>query len=327
MARIDLVVHGRGRGHASRALACASALREVGHELALYAGGDAEPVLRDSGAFNPLPIVRPGLAAPAGWLRRLTSDARRFERAADCLISDGDHPSLVLARRRALPSVAVDHGLALTHGALPIRPPPLLRLHERLNNAPLALATRRVAVHFLPFSPRDPDLRCARPDLRPELRRDTSEGGFLLAYFRDDNGLRALSLARDAGAELVCFGARDPQLPGVRFLPQDRDAFAAHLLRCDGVLASAGSNVLAECVMLGKPLLALHHRGDAEQALNAGLAEHAGVALGRPFDALSRADLDLFLARARARDFARVDLERALPPVSQVVVDLVAELV
>lgn len=327
MARVDLVVHGRGRGHASRALACARALRAAGHALAVYGGGDAVPVLTDMPEFRALPIVRPGPSAPIAWLRRLAGDPRRFDGDPPaCLVSDGDQPSLVYARRRGIPSVAVDHGLALTHGRLPLRPPARHALHQRLNGAPLALADRLVAVHFLPFEPGSPRLRPARPDVRDDLRGPTAREGFFLAYFRDDNGRAALEHALALGAEVVCFGARDPGLPGLRFVPGERAGFADHLRRCDGVITSAGSNVLAECVLLGKPALALHREDDAEQALNARLAEHAGVAVGRSFEALTRGCVAGFLARARRGEFAAVDLAGAMPPVSEVVVAAVAEL-
>jgi UDP-N-acetylglucosamine--N-acetylmuramyl-(pentapeptide) pyrophosphoryl-undecaprenol N-acetylglucosamine transferase len=327
MARVSLVVHGRGRGHASRALACARALSDAGHALHVFGGGDSEHVLRDMSCYTSIPIVRPGLGAPGGWFRRLSGDAERFAAAApQCVVSDGDQPSLVLARRRKVPSVAVDHGLALTHGRLPVRPPALLRLYERLNNAPLALADRLVAVHFLPFAATDARVAVARPDLRDDLRGPVARDGFLLAYFRDDNGRDALALALAAGADIVCFGERDPQLPGLRFHRSDRAGFADHLRRCDGVITSAGSNVLAECVMLRKPALALHHRGDAEQALNARLAEHAGVALGRSFEDLRARDVGEFLTRVRGGEFAAPDLMTAMPPVSEVVVSAVAAL-
>ncbi len=326
MARVSLVVHGRGRGHASRALACARALVGAGHALRVWGGGDAEHVLSDMSEYSPLPIVRPGLAAPLGWVRRLAGDPGRFDEQPECVVSDGDQPSLVLARRRRVPSAAIDHGLALTHARLPIRAPTLLRMYERLNVAPLALADRRIAVHFLPFETTGPDVLAARPDLRDDLRGPVARDGFLLAYFRDDNGRAALGLALAAGAEVVCFGERDPGLPGLVFRRNDRAGFADHLRRCDGVITSAGSNVLAECVLLGKPALALHRRGDAEQEMNARLAEHAGVAVGRAFEALTAADVAAFLARCRRGDFAAVDLASALPPVSEVVVAAVADL-
>lgn len=329
MARVSLVVHGRGRGHASRALACARALTDAGHALHVFASGDAAPVLSDehSARFTSIPIVRPGLGAPAGWLRRLTSDAARFTDAdPQCFVTDGDQPTLVLARRRRIASVAVDHGLALTHSRLPITPPARMRVYERLNNAPLALADRLIAVHFLPFTASHPRVAVARPDLRDDLRGPVTRDGFFLAYFRDANGTRPLELALAAGAEVIGFGDHDPGLPGLRFHRPDRAAFAELLRRCDGVITSAGSNVLAECVMLGKPVLALHRRGDGEQALNARLAEHAGVAVARSFEALTPGDLASFLARARAGDFTALDLAAALPPVSEVVVRAVAAL-
>ncbi|MFY0537338.1 glycosyltransferase family protein [Nannocystis pusilla] len=327
MARVSLVVHGRGRGHASRAVACARALRDAGHALHVFAGGDAEHVLKDMYEVTAVPTVRPGLGAVSGWLGRLASDADRFAAAApECVVSDGDQPSLVVARRRKVGSVAIDHGLALTHSRLPIRPPAAMRLYERLNNAPLALADRLVAVHFLPFEVSDARVAIARPDLRDDLRGPVTREGFLLAYFRDDNGRDALALALAAGARVVCFGERDPQLPGLVFRRSDRAGFADHLRRCDGVITSAGSNVLAECVMLRKPALALYKRGDAEQALNARLAEHAGVALARSFEDLRPGDIADFLVRVRGGEFAAPDLVTAMPPVSEVVVSAVAAL-
>lgn len=326
MPRVALVVHGRGRGHASRALACARALRDAGHVLSIHGGGDAEHVLKDTPEFRPLQPVQPGLAAPLGWLRRLARDARELPADTACVVSDGDQPSLVFARRRELPSVAVDHGLALVHGRHAVRPPAMQRLYERLNAAPLGLADRLVAVHFLPFETAEPRLLPARPDVRDDLRGPTARDPFFLAYFRDDNGREPLALARDAGADIVCFGERDPEVPGVTFHRSDRAAFADHLRRCAGVLASAGSNLLAECIYIKKPILALHRRGDAEQALNARLIDHAGLGLGRDFETLSARDCEEFLTRSRHGDFATCDLERALPPVSSVVVGAVADL-
>lgn len=326
MARVSLVVHGRGRGHASRALTCARALRDAGHVLSIHGGGDAEHVLKDIPEFRPLAPVQPGLAAPLGWLRRLAVDPQALPPDTACVVSDGDQPSLVFARRRRLPSVAVDHGLALVHGALPFRPPALQRLYERLNAAPLGLADRLVAVHFLPFETASPRLLPARPDVRDDLRGEVARDGFFLAYFRDDNGHDTLARARAAGADVVCFGERDPGVPGVPFHRPDRAGFAEHLRRCDGVIASAGSNLLAECIYLNKPVLALHRRGDAEQALNARLVEHAGLGLGRELGGLSARDVEEFLTRSRRGDFASCDLERALAPVSAVVVAAVADL-
>lgn len=76
----------------------------------------------------------------------------------------------------------------------------------------------------------------------------------------------------------------------------------------------------------GSDVLGLHRRGDAEQALHARLAEHAGVAVGRAFGALGPADVADSLARPRRGDVATHDLAAALPRVSEVVVATVADL-
>ncbi|MCA9662191.1 MAG: glycosyltransferase, partial [Myxococcales bacterium] len=97
----------------------------------------------------------------------------------------------------------------------------------------------------------------------------------------------------------------------------DRQAFRAALRRCAAVIATAGSNLLAECVLLNKPILALHARGDHEQRLNGLLAADAGVAeaatIGDP--ALAEG-VRRFLDRVERGGFSRVELAAALPPVS-----------
>ena len=45
--RIAYFVHGNGRGHAMRAREIVPAMRERGHAVTLYAGGDAAPILHD----------------------------------------------------------------------------------------------------------------------------------------------------------------------------------------------------------------------------------------------------------------------------------------
>jgi UDP:flavonoid glycosyltransferase YjiC (YdhE family) len=83
--------------------------------------------------------------------------------------------------------------------------------------------------------------------------------------------------------------------------------------------------MLAECVLLAKPVLAVYRDGDAEQCLNATLVERAGVGLGRPIAQGVRAT-DEFVRRVSSRDFTCVDLANALPPLSLAVRRTLAEI-
>jgi UDP:flavonoid glycosyltransferase YjiC (YdhE family) len=93
----------------------------------------------------------------------------------------------------------------------------------------------------------------------------------------------------------------------------DGAAFPAYLQGASAVVTSAGSNVLAECVLLEKPVLALHRRDDHEQALNALLLERSGAGMRATFEEVTTATLETFWRRVRSGDFRKIPLEQRLP--------------
>lgn len=328
MTRIAYFVHGRGRGHATRARSAIPALQQAGFEVEVHAGGDALPWLQPLGEVLACEVIRPGAAGPLRWRARVRRDLRALrERPAAALVTDGDGPCLVAARVLGIPAVAVGHGLLFAHARLPPLPP-RLRVPEMLNAASSSvLAQRRVAVHFLPAEPRDPRTTIARPDFAADFAAAVP-GELALAYFRDDNGaalLRALSplWSRAGVAQVLCFhapGKRDlPAIDGVRYAPLSPEAFRAELPRARAVIGSAGSNLLAECVHLHRPLLCQYLPGDREQAMNAALATRARVAEALRSDEDPAATAARFVARLAADDFATIDLAGALPPASEAI--------
>jgi UDP-N-acetylglucosamine--N-acetylmuramyl-(pentapeptide) pyrophosphoryl-undecaprenol N-acetylglucosamine transferase len=313
VARLAYFVHGRGRGHASRAVSLVPALRAAGHDVAVFAGGDAADLLADPHLRASAPLL-PGWAGVRAAPMRLVGDLRALrELRPDAVIVDGDLPSAIAARVLGLPSIAVGHDLVFSRCRLPPGLPAHQLRAERRTSFVQSRAAVGVAVHFLPIAPARPRTYVARPALRPELAGPVSAGEHLVAYFRDRNGDGAIRRAAARGARIICFGQELAGIPGVEARPFDRDGFASALRTARGVIASAGSNVLAECVLLGKPALVLHPAGEAEPALNARLAEAAGVAVGTSFEALDDAVVARFLDRLDRGDFARVDLAAALP--------------
>ena len=338
MARVAYYVHGRGRGHATRSRAVLTALRSAGHDVLVYAGGDALPVLDDEPSLLRVDPVLPGPASVARLAARARRDRRHLRRqAADVLVTDGDAPSLLAAKSLRLSTVAVGHGLLFAHAALPPGLPRASLAYERVNAGSSSWqADRIVAVHFLPVAARDPHrTTVARQDLDYRLdaqggaarsARAPTDEAFVLAYFRDGNGAPALRAAIDAGARIICFGRLDGAPAGVDLRPPERAAFADHLRRCAAVIGSSGCNLLTECVLLGKPVLALHRARDHEQLLNGRLVAAAGVGATGRIDAVDRSQVSAFLERAAAGGFARVDLRAALPPVSSAVREAVEAL-
>jgi UDP-N-acetylglucosamine--N-acetylmuramyl-(pentapeptide) pyrophosphoryl-undecaprenol N-acetylglucosamine transferase len=320
-SKLAYVVHGRGRGHANRARSCVPALRAAGHEVTVFAGGDAVDLLADLGGREDWQSTLPG----RGMLRRTWAQSKQAEprlRALgpDAIITDGDLPALLLARRLGVPSVALGHSLVFTACRMPRGIDRAAVLYEHLNTlGPTRLATERVAVHFLPIEPRLPRTRVARPDLTVPTGVET-EPRRLVCYFRDRNGAPWLEAAARSGFEVICFGGLDRVPGGVEHRPFDRADFLNTLASATAVMASAGSNLIAEALMLRKPLLALHPPREFEPRLNARLLAEgdlgmAGVLTSPPGDLPTR-----FLERVAAGGFRTLDLEHAVPPVSEVLV-------
>ncbi|WP_437984689.1 glycosyltransferase family protein [Sorangium sp. So ce117] len=325
MAKIGYYVHGRGRGHASRALPILGALRERGHELRIYGGGQAADLL---GALPEHRLVRPirrGLAGVIELPRRLAKEI--VEQAGfrpDAIVSDGDVPSLLAARALGIPAVALGHDLVFSRCRLPEGLPRLRVLACRRTTWASSRARRAVAVHFLPIDPETPGTLVARPERRLAPAR-AGEPGAVVCYFSECDARRVLELVARDGRRVISFGDPGLDVPGVEARPFDPGAFLGHLEGASAVVTTAGSNVLAECVLAGKPVLALYDDRHNEQTLNALLAERAGVAVASSLAALSPAVVARFFDRCRAADFARIDLERALPSAPSAVLTLLEE--
>ena len=131
--------------------------------------------------------------------------------------------------------------------------------------------------------------------------------------------LPLLRRALPAGLELEVFG-EEPH-PGVDVRPVQRAAFLAALGRCRAVVASAGSQLISECVALGRPLFAVFDPAHDEQRLNVGMLEAGRLGAGCPADELDERRLADFLTAAPGRfvrstwqgpDAAAVVLDRAM---------------
>ena len=307
----------------------------------LFAGAQALDLLGRGGPFELVPVesVVPGPSALVRYPRRLRGDLRRLRELRPALvISDGDAPSVRAAGHLGIPVVSVGHDQVFLRCRLPPGLPRFRVAHERLVAGLTSVgADRAVAVHFLPIAVADAHarvVRVARPDRPASLRGPIGDDGSIVAYLRDGAGMPALNAAAAAGRRVRLFGsssalveAAGQAATGIELLPFDRDHFHRALLRCSAVIATAGSNLLAECVLLNKPMLALHSPGDHEQRINALLGEAAGVAVGAVIggDDLGEGVVD-FLRRVCLRGFTKVDLEAALAPVSEVVAEQVTEL-
>ena len=304
--RIAYFVHGRGRGHASRSRSIVARLRANGHEVSLFGGGDAADVLGADPSWHDIGVTRLRPTKMLEIARRLDAVDALVSPETRVVVSDGDLTGLLFARRRALPSCSVSHGISFSVLELPDDLPwkPLAR--ERLKALPhLLLGTTFVAVHFLPTRSLRVDSFVARPDEAiASPRRDAGSRGKrvlgpseVVAYFRDDNGAPIVNAFAARGHRVTVFAKSIGDLAsGVQVFEPGVPEYAEHFRRANWVVGSTGSNLLSECVYANKPMLALADEGDSEQVLNAIWAERAGVAQHATFAESAPAVVERFEA-------------------------------
>lgn len=295
---LHLYVHGRGRGHATRSIAIAKKLRERGHQLRVFAGPDAVSLLESDFPTTAIESLPPTPSLSAAALLRQRLDAARNalrQDGAAAVIADGDLPGLLAARMARKPGIAVGHGLVFSRCHRPrfLQHGPWYREAIKAGlSAPWA--SHYVPVNFVPLKVRGDNTTLARPTIDPTVVRALS-GERVLCYFRD-GAPKVLRMLVSLGARPLVFGPKDPRVDGIEYHRTNRAAFVSELNRARAVVASSGSQLLSECISLQVPILALYHRDDDEQRLNASMIQAFGLGDGCAFEALSQARLERFLA-------------------------------
>ncbi|MEM7156088.1 MAG: glycosyltransferase family protein [Myxococcota bacterium] len=299
MALLHYYVHGRGRGHASRSRVIIAALQSAGHEVIAFAGRDAEALLRDQTTTYGVESVVPSMGARGPLLvtRRVREALTAIRRdGAELVLSDGDLPGLLAATASRRPSIAVGHGLVFYCCE---RPPdvPAGPWHRESRKAAVSTvgANRRVAVNFVPL--RTKRGRLARPALELGTATRRTSDGPLLCYFRDGAPDALLRRLAALPMDVVLFAATPPTVPGIHHEMPSRSRFIEVQRQARAVVATAGSQLMSECVALGVPLLAAHAPDDDEQALNVAMLRRAGLGDGCPLPQLDDARLEAFFAR------------------------------
>ena len=303
MARLDLYVHGRGRGHATRCSGIAAHLASLGHDLRIFAGRDAAAALAPALAVSRVESLpqRPQLRSLTRLGARTRSAVRRTRAArTELIISDGDLPGLLAARLCGVPSIAVGHGLVF---ARCVRPDGLSRRRwwrEGVKARASSLgASMSVAVNFVPIATRDASTVLARPQVAPRPRTGRDH---VLCYFRDGNGEHVVRTVAALGYPAIVYGRLGRSVAGAHVREHDREGFLAALAGARAVVASAGSQLIAECTALGVPIFALHRGDDDEQALNIAMLRRWGLGDGAALSDRFADRLRRFLAHASPPD-------------------------
>jgi len=274
----------------------------------VFAGADAlailEPVVFGCTEVESLPPRVSARTFTLGTRRLAQALLAAWNEVPDVIVSDGDHPAVLAGRCLGRLTIAVGHGLVFSRCARPRGLPrgPWLReaLKASVSSWP---ANRYVPVNFVPLPVRAKGTLLARPVLDERLHglstaRTAPERFTVVCYFRDRNAdavVPTLKAALEPEDRIVLFGGT-PQ-PGADVRPLDRAAFLEELRTCDRVVASAGSQLISECVALGKPIFALHESDDDEQRLNVSMLRALGAGDGDAFGAVDADRLRAFIAK------------------------------
>lgn len=281
---------GEGFGHAARMVVVANLLGGR-HQVRYFVPKNIQPFLREKLTgftaedipFFPyvkykdrVDLLQTVLACmPKIWdfprdVARLSGRLKALR--VEAVIADFD-PYLAWAGRKAgLPVFQINHpGIIAKH----ITPDPrswLPAAGARLMEGPW---NERVHISFFGGD--------AGPLFRPSLfRYSVTDGDYLLFNLKDSY--------KPAVAEVL---KRLPYIKA-RVFPCPGENFEEALAGCKAVVSSAGHQIIAESMALGKPILVLPQKGQWEQLLNARMLEKAGAGASTSIKNLVR-DLPRFL--------------------------------
>jgi uncharacterized protein (TIGR00661 family) len=300
-------VTGEGLGHTMRARALVQHLVAAGHQVKIAASGRAVAVLRqhhpDTVAIDGLRIayergavhrrrtllqnVRDARAALTHNIEVGMEDGLDFD--PDAVVTDFDSFAYVIGRLLERPIISFDHQHVLDRFH-----------HTRSLRRTLAadFAATRVFVHaktprcshFVVTSFFFPEVRSryastttlVGPVVRAEIEqaRPTS-GDHVLVYQTasgDPNLLPALRATPNT--EFVVYGLGAERRDGnVHMRSFDEARFISDLASARAVVSNGGFTTLSEAIYLGKPVLSVPVRHQAEQELNAAYLESLGLGM------------------------------------------------
>ncbi len=355
--RIAYGIQGLGRGHFSRALAVLPELSSR-HEMLLLSAGHAYDALSAAGyevACVPrlrCPLNKDGRRS--AW-RTLIRNVPNFldlwlhgpglERVCDVLtafrpqlvISDSQAWTHWAARRLRIPRISFDNYAALYQCRWP------MSWSDRVARRLEAFFYRRlmagtsdayVDASFLVPPAKRPRMCVVGPVLRDYVRQARPRrGDYLLVYLtkghilftrRVEDALHGLDLP------VVVYGTgRDGTEGNLDFRPPSNTRFVDDLAGCRAVVATAGSQLIAEAIHFRKPLLLMPY-DSFEQRLNATAIERMGLGVQTSRRQVCAEQIEAFLANesdyvAHFPDRLTDGCARAIEAIERFAAELVAE--
>lgn len=319
--RILYGVVGSGLGHAMRAQVMAEHLRASGHSVLIASSGRALSLLQSRGfecvgirgldfAFSGegvnwgstfSQIVKTAPAAVRANLTACRSVMKRWR--PDAIVTDFESLSALVGNLMGVPVISLDHQHVIDrcdHPREVVDRVSRFRLLRTLCAAKtFSCASYIVSSFFFPAPKLNkPTTTLVGPILRPGLEacQPSRDGGHVLVYQTSDTSSQLLTTLHSAREHrFIVYGLhRDERSRNVELRSFDQRRFIDDLASASAVIVNGGFTTIGEALALGKPVLAVPLRGQAEQELNAAWVAHLGV--GHAAHALTEAVVERFLA-------------------------------
>jgi uncharacterized protein (TIGR00661 family) len=321
-----------------------TALRRHGYRVCVFVDSGVAPIIDSVGQETIIAPSMPVGNTVMGLIRTITTLLTRVLLDGNCdicnrrrappdvIITDGDFPGAWRASRAGVPAVAVGHGYLFSTTERPaFATSSAWDTQHRLNQRTTGMAKCTVGVSFVDLRPLGNTTIVARPTVRQriaQLAPRPKPTHSAVVYFRDpDTGLNVHAALAKTDLDVRAFGPQPTKnTSGLRVRDFDEEDFITSLAHAKMVVGTSGDNLIAECMTLGIPMLAMYNAGDTEQQLNAEMLEQSGYGRACSFQAFNAsvlaqftADLALFKGTASARAWQAPDaVEATLACVQQV---------
>lgn len=206
-------------------------------------------------------------------LKQVWRDIRRIDvRPYDLVINDFEPITAWAAKLSGRKVVGISHQCAFNYSV----PRKNMGLGVRAFMRAFAPVTLPIGLHWhhfdQPILPPMVDLHV--PIIKPSEKRIL----VYLPFVTDTRVLDILLQVPEYQFDVYLGAQLSVAKENVRFHPFSRSGFQQHLAACEGVVCSAGFELPSETLHLGKRLLVIPIRGQAEQESNAQALRHLGIA-------------------------------------------------
>ncbi len=305
-------IQGEGRGHTSRSIQIIKQLKDRGHNVQVFGGGDALPLLQfnnisaiqipifrlytgKKGGVDLWKIIFKNFLLFFGLLFGIGGKYRKIYHQVliqnpDFIISDFEPYLLKIANEQKIPVILIDHQHFLTEAKIP----PLKSLNEKIKLFLVKLfikilsgkPDKIITSAFFHF-PKKEDSRAifVGPFLSDAvLNTKPSQGNHITIYLKEPFYLKKI-LPVIQNMQWTHFEVfSDWSLfmfnPGtsyhIKLINIHPQRFISSLASSAALICTAGNQVIGEAIYLGKPILAFPKLNDVEQKINGMALKQSG---------------------------------------------------